>query len=105
MAVNPNVSVRLDPTLAALIEEEARARKLPKSEFLRQLITAALTETKTEDLTAEIMALRENVRRVRDDVAKLAVLILTGDRGRPPMSVAEAKAVVTQLFASEAGGG
>jgi Arc/MetJ-type ribon-helix-helix transcriptional regulator len=106
-AKTKNVSVRLDAAIADLIDEEAAARKQDRSEFLRNLISAALTADGDGDgdVREELRAIREElrsargqVRRVREDVATLALgLLVTVGRQEPE----KAKAWVAQHLSRE----
>jgi Arc/MetJ-type ribon-helix-helix transcriptional regulator len=99
MATNTkNISVRVDAAVADFIDEQAAGRKQDRSEFLRKLITEALADTRQSDQLEELAELREQVRRVRDDLAKLAVLVLTRHPAKEPLSFEQAKSIVTTTF-------
>lgn len=92
------ISFRVDASVAEFVDEQAKARGLERSDFLRELLTAALADTKQDDLLYELGEAREQIRRLRDDLAKVAVLVLTRHPSAERMTVEQAKAVVTRVL-------
>lgn len=80
-----NVSVRLDASVAELLDEQAAASGAERSDFLRQLISTALAGDAGDAGVGEALSLlRDEVRRARGDLATLAVALLVTVAGQKP---------------------
>ena len=71
------VSFRLEPEFRRLLAEKAAAQGQPRENlFARALVQRALTDTANAELRQELATLRADLRKVREDIATVAFVML-----------------------------
>lgn len=71
------VSFRLEPEFRRLLAERAAAEGQPRANlFARVLVQRALTDTTDAELRHELSAVKADVRKVREDIATVAFVML-----------------------------
>lgn len=74
---NDLVSFRLEPEFRRMLAERAAAQGQPRANlFARVLVQRALTDTSEAELRHELSALRADLRKVREDIATVAFVML-----------------------------
>jgi hypothetical protein len=71
------VSFRLDPEFRRMLNERAAAQGQPRANlFARVLVQRALTDTTDAELRHGLDAVKADVRKVREDIATVAFVLL-----------------------------
>jgi hypothetical protein len=77
------------------LQLEASKRGMKANEYARNLVIGALSNTAQDEFREELEKLRSQVKKGREDLAKLAILLLTTSR---TMGTDEARAVVSRVL-------
>ena len=85
------VNFRVSPELSKRLEAEAEKAGMSRGEYARRLLIECLDDTERERVRHDIAELREEVVKLREDLATAVMALLV--RGEP-YSVEEAKAWV-----------
>lgn len=71
------VSFRMEPEFRRLLAEKSAAQGQPRPNlFARILVQRALTDTGNAELRSELNELKTSLRKVRDDIATVAFVLL-----------------------------
>lgn len=71
------VSFRLDPEFRRILNEQAAAEGQPRANlFARVLVQRALTDATNAELRHELAGVKGDVRKVREDIATVAFVLL-----------------------------
>lgn len=73
---SPTVSFRLSPEYIRLLSEEAARTKESLGESARRLLTEVLAGTQQQEIQHELDGLHKLVKKVREDFATLALVLL-----------------------------
>lgn len=90
-----SISFRLPPEMAKRLEAEAEKAGMSRGEYARQLLLQTLDDVRHEQMRHEMRELREEVGKLREDLATAVAALLTRDG---PVPLDEAKAWVTSRF-------
>ena len=96
-----SISFRLRYELALALARRKKAGE-SKDACAKRLLIALLTEASDDELRDELEELRRQVKRLRDNLGKVAVLVLTRDQ-KQPLALRDAQEKVTELFADDGG--
>lgn len=86
-----NISFRIPSTVSALLEEKAKERGQSPGTYARQLVLDSLNDKNTEELRHDLDELRDQVTKLREDLATAVVALLVNDE---PKDEEQAKAWV-----------
>jgi len=84
-----SISLRLPVSLIHQLEQEADRRSLKRSQYVRSMITDALSQTPAADLSDQMEELRQGVEKLEDFFAhKLALVTvaLLSDMNKDPQT-------------------
>lgn len=87
------VSFRLSSAAGERLEQEARAHSISRHERAKRLVIEALTDARHQDLLAEAGLLKEQVSRLRSDLATTLEVVL--------LNVAKLDEAAVRRFVSE----
>jgi len=91
------VSFRLDPEFKKLLQAEAEKAGQPKPNlYARTLVQRALSNAEHHEVRNEFETLRQDLRRIREDMATLALVMLVKAAKEEPK---KAEAWVREHFA------